>query len=88
MGCVLGPTMANYYMGHLENITLTDNVKPKTYTRFVDDIFVAIKDEEQLLNIRNKLEQNSCLKFTYELEKEGILNFLDVKVKREKDKYR
>jgi hypothetical protein len=46
MGCVLGPTMANYYMGHLEELVLTNQVKPKTYTRFIDDIFVAIKDEK------------------------------------------
>ena len=43
--CVLGPTMANYYMGHIEETLLTDDIKPKTYTRFVDDIFVAIKNK-------------------------------------------
>jgi hypothetical protein len=42
MGCVLGPTMANYYMGHLEELVLTDDIKQKSYTRFVDDIFLAI----------------------------------------------
>jgi hypothetical protein len=56
MGCVLGPTMANFYMGHLEELALTDDIKPKTYTRFVDDIFVAIENEQQLLNIRDKFE--------------------------------
>jgi hypothetical protein len=45
MGCVLGPTMANYYMGHLEQTIFSNVVKPKTYTRYMDDIFVAIKDE-------------------------------------------
>jgi hypothetical protein len=46
MGCVLGPTMANFYMGHIEEITLTNSIKPKTYTRYVDDIFMAIKNEK------------------------------------------
>lgn len=43
MGCVLGPTFANYYMGHLEEITFRNHSVPRTYCRYVDDIFVIIR---------------------------------------------
>lgn len=45
MGCVLGPTFANFYMGHIENKIFKSNLIPKTYCRYVDDIFVTTKSE-------------------------------------------
>ena len=42
MGSPLGPTFANFYMGHLEQMILSnDNDPPSIYTRYVDDIFFA-----------------------------------------------
>jgi hypothetical protein len=89
MGCVLGPTMANFYMGHLEERVFNDfpNLKPKIYDRYIDDTFGAFKDEQEIINLKNKFEEMSCLKFTYELEKDKILNFLDVKIVRTDNAY-
>jgi len=74
-------------MGHLENLTFREITRPKQYCRYVDDIFISVNDEKQILQIKNKFEENSILKFTIELEKNKILNFLDVTLNNSKDKY-
>lgn len=80
MGCVLGPTFANYYMGHLEEQIFGESDLPKTYCRYVDDIFLTVNTIEEIKNIKSKIENNSVLKATYELENEKFLNFLDISI--------
>ena len=42
MDSPLGPTFANYYMGHLENRIFNNlDIKPKIYVRYMDDIFLC-----------------------------------------------
>ena len=79
MGSPLGPTFANFYMGHLEDNIFSDPTKqPNIYARFIDDIFVQVKDSQQLANLQNTFQQNSVLKFTYELNVNNKLPFLDL----------
>ena len=79
MGSPLGPTFANFYMGDLEQRTLTDNnSKPHIYARYVDDIFVQVKDIKELEKLKKLFEDNSVLNFTYELNVNNKLPFLDV----------
>ena len=55
MGSPLGPTFANFYMGHLEEqVLLNNNNAPSIYGRYVDDIFVQVADVEQLINLRER----------------------------------
>lgn len=69
MGSPLGPLMANYYMCHLENTIFEDNnLKPKLYCRYMDDIFVVVEKFEQLENLRLTFTNNSVLNFTFETE--------------------
>lgn len=72
MGCVLGPTFANFYMGHIENIIFNNNnsnvIRPKTYCRYVDDIFITANNEIEIKNLITTFEEKSVLKMTYELE--------------------
>ena len=83
MGSPLGPLFANFYMSNLENKVLPEwNDKPKVYCRYVDDIFLAVDSESQILSLKTKFENNSVLKFTYEIEKDSKLNFLDVQMTR------
>jgi hypothetical protein len=84
MGCVLGPTMANFYMGHLEKVVFEKhcNLRPKQYNRYIDDTFGSFRNREHLLELKEKFEENSCLKFTYETEKDNNINFLDVTIVR------
>ena len=82
MGSPLGFTFANFYMSHLENNILDNNptIKPTTYCRYVDDIFVITKDTESLLILKPEFERNSVLKFTHEPNNNNKINFLDVHV--------
>ena len=81
MGSPLGPTFAGYYMGHIEHIVLSDpNVRPHTYGRYVDDIFLQVSNEDQLYALKNAFEQVSVLKFTVELNVDNKIPFLDVMV--------
>ena len=67
---------------------LEEQIKIKYWFRYVDDIFALLNeniDPEQLLNSLNKDDKN--IKFTNEIENEGILNFLDVKIMRKEGKF-
>ena len=48
----LGCTFANYYKANLENglLNTIDN-KPQLYARYVDDIILVVKDEEEVKDL-------------------------------------
>ena len=70
------------YMCHLENQVL-NAVKPAIYCRYVDDIFVEVKDEAQLQTLKTSMEKESCLRFTTELSVENRIPFLDIDISQE-----
>ena len=81
MGSPLGPTFANFYMGELENnIFENHEEKPLIYVRYVDDIFVLVKSEEELINLKHTFQEHSVLNFTYEIGVASKLPFLDILV--------
>jgi hypothetical protein len=83
MGSPLGPLFANFYMSNLENKVLPKWAeKPTVYCRYIDDIFLVINDLNHILKLKEKFEKESCLRFTYEIEKENNLHFLDVQLNR------
>ena len=88
MGSPLGPTFANYYMGNLEK-TVFDNPekKPSIYARYVDDTFIQIKDENELIKLKECFQNNSKLNFTYELSVNNKLPFLDVLVEHSENTF-
>ena len=60
--------------------------KPVFYERYVDDIFVLFRKEEQLQLFPNYF--NSChenIKFTSEKESNNKLSFLDIEISRDKN---
>ena len=66
MGSPLGPTFANSYLGHLEDLIFSDPTKrPNIYARYIDDIFVQVNNNQQLIDLQNNFQQNSVLKFTH-----------------------
>ena len=87
MGSPLGPTLANIFLCHYEDIWLRNcslECKPSYYKRYVDDIFVLFESETQVESFKNFM--NTChpkMKFTFEKEQNNCFNFLDVKVIRE-----
>ena len=83
MGNCLGPTFANFFLGHLEETVLFKTKKvfhPKFYARYVDDVYCVFQshvDYMCFMNVLNSLHPN--LTFTVEVGK-NQLPFLDVQV--------
>ena len=81
MGSPLGVAFADFFMSFVENKVLGDqDLCPKTYARYVDDCFVVVRDRKHLEDLKNAMELESGLEFTYELGVENKLNFLDVNI--------
>ena len=81
MGSPLGVLFANAYMAKVEGDVISSlNEAPHIYRRFVDDIFVEVRNEGDLEQLRLKLEHLSVLHFTSELGVGNKLPFLDVEV--------
>ena len=87
MGSPQGPTLANIFLCHYEDIWLRNcslECKPSYNKRYVDNIFVLFELETQSESFKNF--KNTChpkMKFTFEKEQDKCFSFLDVKVIRE-----
>ena len=83
MGSPLGPVLANLFMVELETSVIPNlNNKVKLWKRFVDNI-CCLARLEYIDNIL--LALNSChknIKFTFEIEKDNTIPFLDILIKR------
>ena len=61
MGSPLGVLFANAYMGKVEGDVISSmNSPPHIYRRFVDDIFVEVRNEDDLEQLRLKIEEAHC----------------------------
>ena len=86
MGSPLGPHLANIFMNHMEKKWLQECpivFKPVLYRRYVDDTFLLFNSSDHIdlfLTFLNSKHPN--ISFTCDIENDGILPFLDVKVKR------
>ena len=83
MGCPLGPVLAGIFMVELERTilpTLREHMRP--WKRYVEDTISYIKEEsiEHVLSKLNGYHDN--IEFTYEIENDVKLHFLDVLVIR------
>ena len=91
MGPPLGPTLANVFMCHFENIWLENcpaHFKPIVYRRFVDDTFLLFRTKDHVEKFKNYLnKQHKNIKFTSEIEENGSLSFLDITITREIKKF-
>ena len=91
MGSPLGPTLANVFMCHFENIWLENcpaHFKPIVYRRFVDDTFLLFRTKDHVEKFKNYLsKQHKNIKFTSEIEENGSLLFLDITITREIKKF-
>ena len=86
MGSPLGPTLANAFMCYWEEKWLNNcpaAFKPSTYRRYVDDIFLIFSSPEHpALFLEYLNSQHRNIGFTSEIEQDGSLSFLDVKITR------
>ena len=87
MGSTLGPTLANFFLAHIETKKLLDSsmCPPKFYSRFVDDCFAVFDSDISSLSFLNLLNsQHKNIKFTMESAVQCI-SFLDVSIKVNND---
>lgn len=85
MGNPLSPLISECFMSALERQLKKQNLLPRVWFRYVDDIFAILNeaDIENTLNILNS--QFESIKFTLEKEENKKLAFLDVQVCRKSD---
>ena len=91
MGSPLGPALANTFMCHYEGEWL-DNCPlafaPTVYARYVDDVFVLLRSRDYITCLAEYLSsRHPNIKFTFEIEENDCLPFLDVNIYRHSDKF-
>ena len=66
------------------NNKLPEDLRPKLWKSYVDDTLEVVKrgTVDKLTEFLNNLDDSSSIKFTYEVETEGQLPFLDLLLKR------
>ena len=83
-GSPLGPSLANFFLGHLERHKLffKTDYNPKLYIRYVDDIFAVFDKNTPFDNFFNHINnQHPQIKFTVEKSVNNTLAFLDTEIK-------
>ena len=71
----------------LKNPFSNNDIKQSIYCRYVDDIFVVVRNEEHLLQLEQQLESSSVLNFTNETIVNGKMPFLDVNIKSDNGQF-
>ena len=91
MGSPLGPALANTFLAHHETVWLEEcplSFAPIFFARYVDDIFVLIRSSEHIVKLAEYFSgRHPNIKFTYELENNNTLPFLDVNVYRDASQF-
>ena len=86
MGSPLGPVIANIFMVHLETHLIPQmGDKVASWGRYVDDTFTFVKANciDDIIRELNGFHRD--IQFTYEVEKERSITFLDVLIRRKTD---
>ena len=91
MGSPLGPALANAFLAHHETVWLENcplSFAPLFFARYVDDVFVLIRSNDHIVKLAEYFSsQHPNINFTYELEKDNTIAFLDVNVFRDAGRF-
>ena len=91
IGSPLGPTLANFFLGCIEEKIFAHNEEllPKLYWRYIDDVYAVFDCDNDCLKFLEVLNsQHKDIEFTVEKAAEfSTLNFLDVQIKLLDDDY-
>ena len=91
MGSPLGPALANSFLCHHEIRWIEEcplSFMPAFYARYVDDIFVLLRSHEHVTRLATYLSSKHVnIKFTFEVEMNNTLPFLDVNVYRDIERF-
>ena len=86
MGSPLGPILANIFMVELERSVIPGLAnKANNWRRYVDDTicYIEVDSIDYVLSKLNNFRKN--IQFTFEVEKEGRISFLDILMIRDKN---
>lgn len=87
MGGSISAVLANIVMEHIELLFLsTTPYFIYFYKRYVDDLFLCVKEDEILPILEFFNTFNPLIQFTSEIEENGCLNFLDMSLLRVNNK--
>lgn len=80
MGNSFSPKVAESFMSGFERRLKEASFLPRIWVRYVDDVFAIVKNEkiDEVLEVLN--QQFPTIKFTFEVEEENSLNFVDLKL--------
>ena len=88
MGYPLGPSLANAFLAHYEQIwrdDCPDEFKPVYYKRYVGDVFALFRSPHHLDKFNEYLiTKHANIRFTSEKEVNGSLPFLHVLISQNK----
>ncbi|XP_076067661.1 uncharacterized protein LOC143040452 [Oratosquilla oratoria] len=87
MGSPLGVLFVNFLMGSIEEEVFSKFEKTEIYCRYIDDIFIKTTRNEDIILLKNYLQDASGLTFTIENSVEGSMPFLDILVKQQQGKF-
>ena len=91
MGSPLGPTLANVFVCHFENIWFENcpaHFKSIVYRQFIDDTFLLFQSKDHVEKFKIYLsKQHKNLTFTSEVEENALLSFLDITISYENNKF-
>ena len=88
IGSLLGPTLANMFIGFIETMVIPSFKYKLHYSRYVDNCFVLVKNEEDIDEFFTILNQaHNVIQFTVEKEIDNELAFLNILVKRHKNRF-
>ena len=83
MGYLLGPALANIFVGYYESLLFRRVKKPPMYYGYVDDTFAVFNSENDCDEFLYQLNfLHPFLRFTFEKEVNQSLSFLDVQMKK------
>ena len=83
MGTPIAPLLADICMNWVTNKTSKSHVQPKVFFRYVDDCLAIFSNQEEIKQFYQEINNiHTNIKFTYELEKNGKIPFLDVFIEK------
>ena len=87
MRSLLGPVLANIFVGYQKTKLFLSVKKPLIYYRYVDDTFLDFKNEDDCENCLSSLNSfYSSLRFIFKKELKSSLPFLEVLVENQKNR--
>ena len=91
MGQPVAPTLAKIFLCHNEEKWLDEcpqQFKPILYKRYIDDTFLLFREVNHIeLFLKYLNGKHDCIKFTKEVENNNILNFLDIEINKNNNKF-